>query len=94
MDIRACVLACLAEVAPEAEAEFDTLEGDADLREQLDLDSMDFLNVLIAIARETGVEVPERDYALVRSLDALVAYVEQCRAALSSVEQRRGERRD
>ena len=77
MDTRAQVLACIAEVAPEAD--LGSLEGSAELREALDLDSMDLLNVLIAIARETGVEVPERDYSQIRSLDALVAYVQQGR---------------
>jgi acyl carrier protein len=74
MELRRQVLACIASVAPEAE--LDTLEGDVDLRDELDLDSMDFLNVLIAIKEATGVEVPERDYPQVRTLDALVAYLE------------------
>jgi acyl carrier protein len=52
------------------------VEGDADLREELDLDSMDFLSILVAIKEQLGVEVPERDYPQVRTLDALVAYVE------------------
>jgi len=57
------------------------LRGDEDIRDQLDLDSMDFLNVLVAIAEQLRVEIPERDYAKVRTLDALVAYVEAARAA-------------
>lgn len=74
MELRQRILACIASIAPEAP--LDELEGDADLRDELDLDSMDFLNVLIAVEKQTGVSVPERDYPLVRSLDALVAYVE------------------
>lgn len=77
MDTRQQILACMASVAPEAE--LDELDGGADFRDELDLDSMDFLNVLIAIEKATGVEVPERDYPRVHSLDALVAYVEDQR---------------
>lgn len=74
MDTRRQILQCIAEVAPEAD--LDTLADDVDLREELDLDSMDFLNVLIAVERATGVTVPERDYPQVRTLAALLAYVE------------------
>jgi acyl carrier protein len=73
MELRQQILECIASVAPEAS--LDTLPGDVDLRDELDLDSMDFLRVLIAVKEATGVEVPERDYPQVRSLDALVEYV-------------------
>jgi acyl carrier protein len=73
MELRQQILECIASVAPEAE--LDALDESADLRDELDLDSMDFLNVLIAIKAATGVEVPERDYPLVRTLAGLLAYV-------------------
>ncbi|MFO7564776.1 MAG: acyl carrier protein [Enhygromyxa sp.] len=73
MELRQQIWECVTSVAPEAE--LDTLDSGADLREELDLDSMDFLRVLIAVKEATGVEVPERDYPRVRSLDALVEYV-------------------
>lgn len=73
--MRTKVLTIISQVAPNAE--FDDLRGDEDLRDELDLDSMDFLNILIGIAHELHVEVPERDYGLVRSLDDLVEYVER-----------------
>ncbi len=66
----------LATIAPEAD--LDTLSPDEELQEALDLDSMDFLNFLIALARDTGVEIPEVDYDLVRTYggcrDYLVAH--------------------
>lgn len=74
MDTRRQIQQCINAVAPEAE--LDSLPGDADLRDELDLDSMDFLNVLIAVKQATEVEVLERDYPQVRTLDALVAYVD------------------
>lgn len=75
MELRQRILACIASVAPEAP--LDQLDGGVDLRDELDLDSMDFLNVLIAVKQETGVEVPERDVPLVRTLDGLVGYVRE-----------------
>ncbi len=79
MSVRTDILAIITRIAPNAETE--QLRGDEDIRDQLDLDSMDFLNVLVAIAEQLRVEIPERDYAKVRTLDALVAYVEAARAA-------------
>jgi acyl carrier protein len=55
----------LATIAPEAD--LDVLAPDDDLQEALDLDSMDFLNFLIAIEKSTGVEIPESDYQLVHT---------------------------
>jgi acyl carrier protein len=78
-DASTAVREALAGIAPEAD--LDTLAGDADLQEELDLDSMDFLNFLIALGERTGVRVPESDYAQVRTLDSCVAYVDAHRHA-------------
>jgi acyl carrier protein len=74
MNTRSEIVGIVHQVAPNAALE--QLRGDEDLRDQLDLDSMDFLNILVAIAERLHVEIPERDYPKVRTLDALVAYVE------------------
>lgn len=71
--IRALVAEALAEVAPEANLA--QLPPDADLREELEIDSMDFLNFLIGVQRRTGIEVPEADYRKLATLDAAVAYL-------------------
>ena len=47
------------------------------LRDQLDIDSMDYLNFLIGLNARTGVEVPERDYGQLATIDDCVAYVER-----------------
>ena len=73
VDIRSAILQAIAEVAPEAN--LSALDGTVDLRDELDIDSMDFLNVLVGIDERLGVAVAERDYADVTTLDALVAYV-------------------
>jgi acyl carrier protein len=72
-EIRAAVLAGLARIAPEVDPA--TLRGDASLREQVDLDSMDFLNLVIGLSESLGVEVPEADYPKLATLDGCVAYL-------------------
>lgn len=71
--LRALVCATLAQIAPEAE--LDTLPDDVDLREELDMDSMDYLNFMIGLNEATGVEIPERDYARLATLDGCVEYL-------------------
>jgi acyl carrier protein len=73
--IRTSVLESLRRVAPEAD--LDELPGDAELRDELDLDSMDFLNFVVAIGERTGIEIPERDYPEVMTLDACIAYLDR-----------------
>ena len=72
-EIRTAVLRALSEVAPEADAA--TLRPDRDLREQLDIDSMDFLNFLIGIHEQTGIDIPETDYGRLQTLDDFVDYL-------------------
>ena len=72
-ELRTLVARTLGTIAPEADIA--ALPGGAPLRETLDLDSMDFLNVLVSLNRALGIEIPEKDYAKVQSLDALVAYL-------------------
>ena len=63
----------ISRVAPDVDVAL--LEGDVELRGELDLDSMDFLNVMIAIAETTGIEIPERDYPEVATFSGLVGYL-------------------
>lgn len=71
--IRATVLRVLGEVAPEADAA--GVDPAADLREDLELDSMDILNLAIGLYQATGVEVPERDYPQIVTIDGAVGYL-------------------
>lgn len=71
-EIKALVLRELKNIAPEAELEIDP---DVDLREQIDLDSMDILNLMIAIHKATGVDIPETDYSKMASLNGFAAYL-------------------
>jgi acyl carrier protein len=72
-EIRAAVLAALADAAPEAD--LGALADDAELRETLDLDSMDFLRVLQAIAAATGVEIPDADAGRLATVAECVDYL-------------------
>jgi acyl carrier protein len=72
-EVRGAVLRALSSVAPEADLA--TLDAKQSLREQLDIDSMDFLNFVIALHGALGVNVPERDYAKLATLDSCVAYL-------------------
>lgn len=67
------VTSALTEVAPEIDPA--TIDPDTDLTEQLDIDSMDFLNVIVAINEQTGIEIPERDYPKLSTLNNAVAYL-------------------
>lgn len=72
-EIRSTLLGCLVAVAPEIESE--EIEDDADLRDELDLDSMDILRWVQGIHKALGVEIPEEDYGQIVSLEDAVSYV-------------------
>jgi acyl carrier protein len=72
-ELRATVLRVLGDIAPEADLA--ALEPDVPFREQLDLDSMDLLNFVVALHGALGVDVPEADYPKLGTLNACVAYL-------------------
>jgi acyl carrier protein len=72
-DIRATVLQVLAEVVPGTDPA--AIESGVNFRDQLDMDSMDFLNLVIALHERLGVDIPEIDYPKLSSLDGCVTYL-------------------
>ncbi len=72
-EIRATVLRALGDIAPEAD--LSTLRPDVNFRDQLDLDSMDVLNFVVALHAALGVEVPEADYPRLATLESAVDYL-------------------
>jgi acyl carrier protein len=56
-------------------ADFSRVEGDASLRRTLAADSMDVLNFVTALQEELGVDVPERDYQQLDTLEGCVDYL-------------------
>ena len=73
-ELRETVLRILHGIAPEVDVS--TLDPDVQWQDQLDLDSMNLLDFMVAIEKATGVSVPERDYAKVATLNRCVEYVE------------------
>ncbi len=72
-EVQAVVFEAIKHVAPEAEPE--SVPKDVDFREELDIDSMDFLNVITAIHERLGVDIPERDYAKLYTVNGAVSYI-------------------
>lgn len=72
-ETRGGVLAELRRIAPELEE--GELKLDRPLRDQVDLDSMDWLNFLVALHERFGVEIPESDYKRLGTLDEIVTYL-------------------
>jgi acyl carrier protein len=72
-EILPVVIATIQTIAPEVEAT--ELRADRPLRTQVDLDSMDWLNVLVGLHQRFGVDIPEADYARLVSLQDIVDYI-------------------
>jgi len=72
-DLRAIVISVLTDVAPDVAPE--TIDPDAEFAEQLDIDSMDFLNIVVAINERTGIAIPERDYPKLSTVNDAVSYL-------------------
>lgn len=72
-DIKAMVLSEIHKIAPEADLAH--LDPSIDLREQIDLDSMDILNLAIAIHERTGIDIPESDYPKMVTLADAIEYL-------------------
>jgi acyl carrier protein len=72
-EVRATMLGVLGEIAPEADLA--ALKPDVAFRDQLDLDSMDLLNVVIGLHAALGVEIPEADYSSLVTPDGCVDYL-------------------
>jgi acyl carrier protein len=73
-DVRAVIQDELGRIAPEVD--FEAIDPEANLREQVDIDSMDFLNLVTALHERLGLDIPEVDYpnfaTLRRAIDYLV----------------------
>ena len=72
-EIRSTLLKCLTDVAPEIADE--EIEDDMDLRDELDLDSMDILRWVQGIHKALDVEIPEEDYGKIATLQDAIGYV-------------------
>ena len=73
-EIRNEVLDILADIAPDED--LSTLDDAKSFREQMELDSMDFLDIVMELRKRHRVQIPEDDYVNLASMDSTVAYLE------------------
>jgi acyl carrier protein len=72
-DVRQIVVDIIADIAPDEE--LGQLKDEISLREQLDLDSMDFLDIVMELRKRHKIEVPAEDYPRLASLNSCVEYL-------------------
>ena len=72
-DISQAILDIIGSIAPDEDTS--NVKPDVRLRDQLDLDSMDFLDIVMELRKRYGVHVPDTDYQHLASLDSCVAYL-------------------
>lgn len=73
VDIMQIVRDELSNIAPELD--LDAIDPAKDLRDQIDIDSVDFLNFVIALHKRLGVEIPDADVGKLTTLDGCAAYL-------------------
>ena len=83
VDIRAAVLDILKNIAPDED--LSDLKDDVPFREQLELDSMDFLDIVMELRKRYRIQVPEDDYVELASMNSTVAYLEPLMKDLQKV---------
>jgi len=72
-DIHKLILEIISEIAPDED--LSNVKPDVPLRDQLELDSMDFLDIVMELRKKHGIEVPEDDYPRLASLDSCAEYL-------------------
>lgn len=70
---RQIIITTLRKIAPETD--FEEVNPDINFRDQLDIDSMDFLNFVIGLHKATGINIPEVDYPKLFTLNGCVEYL-------------------
>ena len=73
-EIRQIVREALSNVAPEVD--LDAIDAAKNLRDQIDMDSVDFLNFVIGLHKELGIEIPDADVPKLGTLNGCVAYLQ------------------
>ncbi|MBK8010005.1 MAG: acyl carrier protein [Deltaproteobacteria bacterium] len=81
-EVRQLILDIIHDIAPDED--LSDVKPDVRLREQLDLDSMDFLDIVMELRKRHKIEVPEEDYMQLATLDGCVAYLGPKFAAIGS----------
>ncbi|OHE73981.1 MAG: acyl carrier protein [Verrucomicrobia bacterium GWC2_42_7] len=72
-DIKKIILNIISEIAPDED--LSNIKEEVRLRDQLALDSMDFLDIVMELRKKYGIEVPEGDYIHLASLESCIKYL-------------------
>ncbi len=72
-NVKEIVINIINEIAPDEDTA--NLKAEINLRDQMDLDSMDFLDIVMELRKQHGIEVPEEDYPKLASLDSCAQYL-------------------
>ena len=73
-EVRQAIVNILKDIAPDEDVS--SIEDDAVLREQIDLDSMDFLDIVMELRKRFDIEVPESDYQELASMASCIQYLQ------------------
>ena len=73
-EIREAVIAILSDIAPDED--LSNLKEEVAFRDQLELDSMDFLDIVMELRKRYRLHIPEEDYPQLASMQSTVAYLE------------------
>ena len=82
-DIKDAVREILQEISPDAD--LGDLKEDVSFRDQLELDSMDFLDIVMSLRKKYRVQIPEEDYPQLANMASTVAYLEPRMRELAKV---------
>ena len=73
-DIRSMIIEVIQEIVPDEDVS--NLKGDIRIRDQIEMDSMDFLDMLMELRKRYSITVPEDDYMKLSTLDGAISYLE------------------
>jgi acyl carrier protein len=82
-EIRDVILDILEDIAPDED--LSDLKDDIAFRDQLELDSMDFLDIVMELRKRYRIQIPEEDYAQLASMDSTCTYLEPLMKDVESV---------
>jgi len=71
--VRDLIISIIKDIAPDED--ISSIKDDIKLRDQIDLDSMDFLDIVMELRKRCNVEVPEKDYGQLATINSCVAYL-------------------
>ena len=73
-EVREAIVSILKDIAPDED--LSSIKDDAVLRDQIDLDSMDFLDIVMELRKRFNIEVPESDYQELASMSSCIQYLQ------------------